>query len=201
MSNHTVKSPSGSRRGTKAEVPVDGQVRIASNTKMFTAVVVLQLAAEGKIKLDAPVEKYLPKVICGKGNDGREITTRQLLQHTSGLHSYTANMPSIFKIQHTYSDVNRFLVALMDGTLLKQMKETMKAPDFPAGWMYGLGLLKTKLSCGGHAYGHGGDIDGYETCAAITEDGRAATIAVTALPTTQAAADKVNKALDTALCA
>ena len=94
---------------TKAEVPVDGQVRIASNTKMFTAVVVLQLAAEGKIKLDAPVEKYLPKVIRGKGNDGRKITTRQLLQHTSGLHSYTANMPSIFKIQHTYSEPHALL--------------------------------------------------------------------------------------------
>ncbi|GGP14902.1 beta-lactamase family protein [Nonomuraea glycinis] len=304
---------------TKAEVPVDGQVRIASNTKMFTAVVVLQLAAEGKIKLDAPVEKYLPKVIRGKGNDGRKITTRQLLQHTSGLHSYTANMPSIFKIQHTYaephallntglahkpdfapgkgwaysntgyvalgllvqqvtgrpigeeiteriikpaglrgtywpgigeqgirgahpsgyapkkpgkqaaksladvtrldpswgwaagqlvgtpSDLNRFLVALMDGKLLKpaqlkQMKDTMKAPGFPAGWTYGLGLLKIKLSCGGYAYGHGGDIDGYETRTGITKDGRAATIAVTALPTTQPAADKVNKALDTALC-
>ena len=82
---------------------------------------------------------------------------------------------------------------------LKQMKDTMKAPGFPAGWTYGLGLLKIKLSCGGYAYGHGGDIDGYETRTGITEDGRAATIAVTALPTTQAA-DKVNKALDTALC-
>ncbi|WP_406064826.1 beta-lactamase family protein [Streptomyces sp. NBC_01077] len=35
-------------------MPVDGQVRVGSNTKTFTAVVVLQLAGEGKAALDAP---------------------------------------------------------------------------------------------------------------------------------------------------
>ncbi|MDG4536980.1 serine hydrolase domain-containing protein [Streptomyces sp. AV19] len=74
---------------TGAKVPRDGQVRIGSNTKTFTAVVVLQLVAEGKIDLDAPVDTYLPGLVRGKGIDGRRITVRRLLQHTSGLPDYS----------------------------------------------------------------------------------------------------------------
>ncbi|WP_442789139.1 serine hydrolase domain-containing protein [Kitasatospora sp. NBC_01302] len=73
---------------TKAKVPVDGQIRIGSNTKTFTAVVALQLVAEGKIGLDASVDTYLPGLLRGDGIDGRNITVRQLLQHTSGLPDY-----------------------------------------------------------------------------------------------------------------
>ncbi|MEI5099404.1 serine hydrolase domain-containing protein [Streptomyces sp. PmtG] len=73
---------------TGAKVPVDGQVRAGSNTKTFTAVVVLQLVGEGKVRLDAPVETYLPGLVRGDGIDGRQITVRQLLQHTSGLPEY-----------------------------------------------------------------------------------------------------------------
>ncbi|MFF3732114.1 serine hydrolase domain-containing protein [Streptomyces sp. NPDC002476] len=74
---------------TGSKVPGDGQVRIGSNTKVFTAVVVLQLVGEGRIGLDAPVDTYLPGVVRGEGIDGRRITVRQLLQHTSGLPNYT----------------------------------------------------------------------------------------------------------------
>ncbi|WP_406202589.1 serine hydrolase domain-containing protein [Kitasatospora sp. NBC_01560] len=73
---------------TGAKVPMDGQVRIGSNTKPFTAVAVLQLVAEGKVGLDSPVETYLPGLLRGDGIDGRNITVRQLLQHTSGLPEY-----------------------------------------------------------------------------------------------------------------
>ncbi|MFE2106515.1 serine hydrolase domain-containing protein [Kitasatospora sp. NPDC059463] len=73
---------------TRAKVPVDGQVRIGSNTKAFTAVVILQLVAEGKVGLDASVDTYLPGLVRGEGIDGRTITVRQLLQHTSGLPEY-----------------------------------------------------------------------------------------------------------------
>ncbi|MFD9789338.1 serine hydrolase domain-containing protein [Streptomyces sp. NPDC059070] len=73
---------------TKRKVPMDGQVRIASNTKTFTAVVVLQLVAEGKVGLDASVDTYLPGLVRGTGIDGRNITVRQLLQHTTGLPEY-----------------------------------------------------------------------------------------------------------------
>ncbi|MFE3906378.1 serine hydrolase domain-containing protein [Streptomyces sp. NPDC059153] len=75
-------------RDTHAKMPRDGQVRIGSITKTFTAVVVLQLVGQGKISLDAPVDTYLPGLMRGRGIDGRHITVRQLLQHTSGLPDY-----------------------------------------------------------------------------------------------------------------
>ncbi|WP_437610064.1 serine hydrolase domain-containing protein [Sorangium sp. So ce834] len=91
---------------TQAKVPVDGLVRFGSNSKTFTAVVVLQLVGEGKVDLDAPVETYLPDLVRGEGIDGREITVRQLLQHTSGLPDYDDVLlaEGVFKIQHTYFD-------------------------------------------------------------------------------------------------
>ena len=69
--------------------PLDGEIRIGSSTKTFTAVVILQLVQEGKINLDEPVETYLPGLLRGEGIDGSKITIRQLLQHTSGLPEYT----------------------------------------------------------------------------------------------------------------
>ncbi|CAM5264969.1 serine hydrolase [Streptomyces spiroverticillatus] len=74
---------------TGAKASVDGRTRAASVNKSFTAVAVLQLVGEGKVSLDAPVEKYLPGLLRGNGIDGRRITVRHLLQHTSGLPDYT----------------------------------------------------------------------------------------------------------------
>ncbi|KJY36885.1 beta-lactamase [Streptomyces katrae] len=77
---------------TGAAVPRDGQVRIGSNTKVFTAVVLLQLVGEGRLGLDDLVEEHLPGVVRGEGFDGRKITVRQLLQHTSGIPDYEAEV-------------------------------------------------------------------------------------------------------------
>jgi D-alanyl-D-alanine carboxypeptidase len=61
--------------------------RIGSQTKTFTAVVVLQLVDEGRVRLDAPISTYLPGVVSGNYN-GDVITVRQLLHHPSGLVNY-----------------------------------------------------------------------------------------------------------------
>lgn len=74
---------------TGEKVPQDGQVRIGSNTKTFTAVVVLQLVGEGKVSLEASIDTYLPGLVRGDGIDGRTITVHQLLQQTSGLPNYS----------------------------------------------------------------------------------------------------------------
>jgi D-alanyl-D-alanine carboxypeptidase len=73
---------------TGAPVAADSRFRIGSMTKMFVATVVLQLVAEHKVDLDAPIDRYLPGVVWANGNDGRDITVRELLQHTSGLPDY-----------------------------------------------------------------------------------------------------------------
>ena len=76
------------RTGAGPKVPWDARFRAASTTKTFTAVVALQLAAEKKLSLDDTVEKWLPGVVSGHGNDGSKITLRDLLQQTSGLFDY-----------------------------------------------------------------------------------------------------------------
>ncbi|MEU2206533.1 serine hydrolase domain-containing protein [Streptomyces hygroscopicus] len=73
---------------TGRPMPYGANYRAASVTKSFVATVVLQLVAEGRLSLSDPVEKWLPGVVSGNGNDGRLITVRNLLQHTSGVHNY-----------------------------------------------------------------------------------------------------------------
>lgn len=60
--------------------------RIGSITKIFTATLLMLLVEDKKIKLDDPVETYLPEVKNLKGYSGNtRITIRQLASHTSGL--------------------------------------------------------------------------------------------------------------------
>lgn len=58
---------------------------IGSMTKQFTAAAVLQLAEQGKLSLDDEITKYLPTY----PTQGRRVTVRRLLDHTSGIRSYT----------------------------------------------------------------------------------------------------------------
>jgi D-alanyl-D-alanine carboxypeptidase len=64
-------------------VDLDAPWNIGSATKTFVAVVVLQLAEEGRLDLDAGIARFFPEL---PGAD--RITPRQLLQHTSGLGEY-----------------------------------------------------------------------------------------------------------------
>lgn len=80
--------------GKPDPVPYEGHFRMGSNTKTFTAVVVLQLVGERRLSLDDKVDKHLPGVVKGNGHDGRQITVRQLLQHTSGIFNYTNDFPA-----------------------------------------------------------------------------------------------------------
>ncbi|MFF5207619.1 serine hydrolase domain-containing protein [Streptosporangium sp. NPDC000396] len=73
---------------------VGDEFRMGSSTKTMMATLVLQLASEGRLALTDPVEKWLP----GKVPNGKAITLRMLLNHTSGLFDYTkdtAIQPSI----------------------------------------------------------------------------------------------------------
>ncbi|ELP66965.1 serine hydrolase domain-containing protein [Streptomyces turgidiscabies] len=74
--------------GTGRRMNAADRLRVGSVTKTFTATVVLQLVAERRLSLEAPVDRYLPGLVDAHGYDGRRITVRQLLQHTSGLPDY-----------------------------------------------------------------------------------------------------------------
>ncbi|MFD5096299.1 serine hydrolase domain-containing protein [Amycolatopsis thailandensis] len=86
-----VRSGHGDLR-TGTPMPWNAHFRIASFSKTFLAATMLQLVGEGRLSLEDTVDRWLPGVVRGNGNDGRAITVRQLLQHTSGLHDYMAEL-------------------------------------------------------------------------------------------------------------
>ena len=72
----------------KAKLPMTPatKFRIASNSKLFTAIAIMQLREEGKLRLDDPVVRYLPWFKAQPaGDDDGPITIEQLLSHSSGL--------------------------------------------------------------------------------------------------------------------
>lgn len=85
-----VGGTSGSWRGASGVADIrsgrdaieDGRFRAGSVTKTFTAAVVLQLVAEGKVDLDRPVRQYLPGTVPPAYG---AVMVRQLLDHTSGI--------------------------------------------------------------------------------------------------------------------
>lgn len=315
-------------RETGAPMPgPNGHLRTASNIKPMVSTVVLQLAQEGKVHLDAPVGTVLPGVIPARAGDDRKITVRQLLQHTSGLHNYTEEVPDAENFQPfrhydrsdllargfskgpsfqpgkgwaysntgyvvlglviekvtghpwqqevrqrvfekagmrdsyfpspddyglrkphargymqikgakkamvtadvtewspsqadangqgitTSADLNRFYTALLGGRLLPpamlaQMKTTVATPN-PAGFelAYGLGLGRYTLPCGGYGWGHGGNIEGYQSLSGVRFDaqGRIKRVATVVTNTTFTQANAAGgldqqRALYTALC-
>ncbi|WP_125262749.1 serine hydrolase domain-containing protein [Streptomyces alboflavus] len=79
--------------------------RVGSITKTFMATVLLQMEAEGRLSLDDTVDDHLPGLVRGNGNDGRKITVRRLLNHTSGLFDYLADK----KYSETYMEGEGYL--------------------------------------------------------------------------------------------
>ena len=74
--------------------------RIASVTKQFTAALALQLVESGEMELDAPVTRYWPEYPAAQGD---RVTVRQLLNHTSGIPSYTGlpDFQNAQRVPHT----------------------------------------------------------------------------------------------------
>jgi len=81
--------------GTGREMSADDHVRVGSVTKTFVAVVALQLVAERRLRLDDPVQRWLPGVL----PYGSSVTVRQLLNHTSGVPEYVEKLLQIIATQ------------------------------------------------------------------------------------------------------
>jgi D-alanyl-D-alanine-carboxypeptidase/D-alanyl-D-alanine-endopeptidase len=78
--------------GTDQEVNGDTLFEIGSITKTFTALLLQDMIERGEMKLDDPVAKYLPKSVKMPTRNGKEITLRQLVLHTSGLPANPINL-------------------------------------------------------------------------------------------------------------
>jgi CubicO group peptidase (beta-lactamase class C family) len=60
---------------------------IGSITKQFTSSAIMKLVEQGRVKLDDDLSKYVPQLPL----HGKKVSIRQLLNHTSGIHSYTSS--------------------------------------------------------------------------------------------------------------
>ncbi|WP_240506884.1 serine hydrolase domain-containing protein [Thermoactinospora rubra] len=87
--------------------------RVGSITKTFTAVAIMQQVEKGRIRLDAPIGRYLPQLV--PGERGKKITVRMLLNHTSGIADYLFSafpslqkFPSLPDVSAKSLDDNRF---------------------------------------------------------------------------------------------
>lgn len=67
-------------RNMRAPNHLDTKMKLASITKLFTAVAIGQLVEQGKVSLDDPITKYVPDVA-----GGDRVRIRHLLSHTSAL--------------------------------------------------------------------------------------------------------------------
>jgi CubicO group peptidase (beta-lactamase class C family) len=128
------------------DIPIepDTVFRLASITKQFTAVAILMLQAQGKINLDDTLTKFMPDF----PTSGHDVTIRHLLNHTSGIKSYT--------------DLPDFLPKVASAPITSaEVLDTFKNLPFDfkpgAQWQYNnsgyqlLGLIIEKLS--GVSYG------------------------------------------------
>ncbi|WP_327010070.1 beta-lactamase family protein [Dactylosporangium sp. NBC_01737] len=136
--------------GTGRPVQPRGRFRVGSVTKSFVATVALQLVAERRLRLDDPVERYLPGLV----PDGGRITVRHLMQHTSGLFDYTdgllggATVQDLVRMRYRSWSPRELLAYALD-----------EAPLFEpgAGWSYSntnyilVGLLIERVT--GRPYG------------------------------------------------
>ncbi len=91
LTHRASTAPYDTYRSTGPGIGRQDRFRAGSITKTFVATVVLQLAQEQRLQLSDTVERHLAGLVHGHGNDGRRITLRALLTHTSGLYDYTAD--------------------------------------------------------------------------------------------------------------
>lgn len=75
----------------KTPVTLETPFQLASVSKSFTALVVVQLAAEGRLKLDDPIIKYLPYFRTLDNEAWQNVTIRHVLSHRSGVTTLDGN--------------------------------------------------------------------------------------------------------------
>src|SRR5687768_4496484 len=124
----------GQINGTeKKPLSAASRFRIGSITKMFTAVMILQLVEEGKLKLSDTLDKFFPQI-----PNAEKITIAQILAHRSGIPS---SRPTTSKTNAVTKD--EILAIVSKGT-----------PDFEPGTKHSysnagffiLGLIVEKLA-------------------------------------------------------
>jgi len=104
----------------------DSVFEIGSITKVFTSIIMADLAVEGKIDLEAPITEYLDFKLNQSEKDGQPILIRHLSNHTSGL----PRMPSNMQEDMAKNPLNPF-VAYDEEKLKAYLKDELKLESKP----------------------------------------------------------------------
>src|SRR5467141_1274434 len=136
---------------SKAKIDAHSNFRLASFTKQFTAMAVMLLVHDGKLRYDETLTEIFPDFPAY----GKPITVRNLLNHTSGLPDYEDLMDAVEKAKGTIWTREKQIQDAEVLELLKKEKNSKFAPG--TIWSYSnsgyvvLGLIVAKVS--GHTYG------------------------------------------------
>jgi CubicO group peptidase (beta-lactamase class C family) len=112
----------------------DTLFEIGSISKVFTALILADMASKGEVSLDDPAEKYLPAGTTMPSRNGRKITLADLSTHTSGLPRLPDNMP-FGDPEDPYADYTEtMLLAFLSGhELTRDVGERWEYSNFGVG--------------------------------------------------------------------
>jgi CubicO group peptidase (beta-lactamase class C family) len=111
---------------------------LASVSKPFTALAVMQLMEDGKVDLDQPVQEYLPEFQLADATAAARITVRHLLSHVSGLSTFSGR-------QHFFSE-NNSPEALAE--YVRDLKDVRPTAPVGSKFQYS-NSNSTRSTCGG----------------------------------------------------
>ena len=117
----------------------DAKFRIASFTKPFTSMLILQLVEDGVIKLDGKLIEYLPEFTVTSGD---KITIRQLLTHRAGITGHP-RISNLIDIEQQYYTRRDFLELVMQYDLIYEPGKEREYSNFGYGL---LALLIEKVT-------------------------------------------------------
>ncbi|GIW89429.1 MAG: hypothetical protein KatS3mg108_3753 [Isosphaeraceae bacterium] len=133
----------GHSSGPESPVP-DGQTlfEIGSVSKVYTAVLLAEMADRGEVSLDQPVQELLPDGVSVPSRSGKPITLRHLATHTSGLPRLPANLP-VWNLRDPYVGytTDGLYSFLKNHQLRRDPGESVEYSNL------GMGLLGHALAC------------------------------------------------------
>lgn len=118
----------------------DTKFRLGSVSKQFTAMLIMQLVEQGKLKLDVPISTYLPEY---PKKNGEVITLHHLLTHSSGIPNMTSFPAYDKEFMHSFYSPSQLVNLFADSTL--EFKPGEKFAYSNSGYML-LGYIIEKVT-------------------------------------------------------
>lgn len=127
------------RRGGDERVTGDTVFEVGSVTKVFTSLLLAEMAERGDVRLDDPIAKYVPPSV--KSPRVREVTLLHLSRHTAGFPPWPDNMRPVDPANPRDVYTNEMLFAFLDAHRTRR-----RAGTFQLYSNYGVALLGELLA-------------------------------------------------------